>query len=237
MLFWKPAKRIYTINIFEEVKNRALAQDFNSGLDNNYWTITNTGEVFNEELQYYNPKNININNGFLELEAKKEDFEGHKYTSGSINTKGKFEFQYGKIILRAKPAYGKGLLSAIWLLPADNSLYPEIDILEALGSNNEAWTGVHYVDSNLKHQKNFVTIPIKDEFSIYEVNWEENEISVLVDNKLIYKTNVGVPDKKMYLIINLSVGGTWLGNPDDATLPSKFLLDYVVVIPKVVDEK
>lgn len=88
-----------------------------------------------------------------------------------INTKDKFEFLYGKIIFRAKAADGKGLLSAIWLLPADDSLLPEIDIIEVLGENNGLiWTGVHYLDSNLKLESEFVNYKSDKDFSIYELD-------------------------------------------------------------------
>ena len=236
IIFWKPAK-VYKVNIFEGIRQNVLIEDFNSDLDKKYWTIVSEGEVYNGELQYYVPKNVNISDGLLEIEARKESFEGSEYTSGLISTKGKFEFQYGKIIFRVKHAKGKGLLSAIWLLPADGSLYPEVDIYESLGNATETWTGVHYLNSDLNNEKNFVTVPSKDDFSIYEFNWDEDEISVLVDNKLIYKTNAGVPDKKMYLIINLSVGGIWPGDPNNLDLPAKFLLDYVIIIPKGMSEE
>ena len=35
----------------------------------------------------------------------------------------------------------------------------------------------------------------------------------------------------MYLIVNLAVGGIWPKANDDA-LPSKFLIDYIIIIPE-----
>ena len=235
VFFWKPANKVYEVNIYTESKDSYLIEDFNNDLDNNYWSIIDGGETYNNELQYYTPKNISINNGILEIEAKKETYQECDYTSGLINTKNKFEFQYGKIIFRAKPAYGNGLVSAIWLLPADGSLYPEVDILEALGNDNTIWTGIHYLDPDSNKQSNFVNVPGANNYSVYEFNWDENEISLSIDNKPIYKTSAGVPNKKMYVIINLSVGGTWAGEPEGSTLPSKFLLDYIIIIPKEVE--
>lgn len=216
--------------------NNALVEDFNDEINNNYWNIVDRGNNCNNELQYYNPENVNIKDGFLEIVAKKEEFESHQYTSGMIDTKNKFEFLYGKIIFKAKPATGKGMLSAIWLLPADDSFIPEIDVIEILGSTyNGSWTGLHYLDSNSKLKSNFANYASNEEFNTYELDWEENEIRYYVNNQLIYITNVGVPNKKMYLIVNLSVGGNWPKNPDNNAFPTSFLIDYITIIPKELD--
>ncbi|MFA6753251.1 MAG: glycoside hydrolase family 16 protein [Bacilli bacterium] len=236
VLLKSPTDRNYKINAIEVVKANVLVEDFNNQLNTNFWNIVNRGNNYNNELQYYYHRNININNGILAIEARKEEYKGYKYTSGLINTKDKFEFLYGKIIFRAKAADGKGLLSAIWLLPADDSLLPEIDIIEVLGENNGLiWTGVHYLDSNLKLESEFVNYKSDKDFSIYELDWDKNEIKCYVNNKLTYKTNVGIPNKKMYLIINLAVGGDWPKNPDNNIFPVSFLIDYIIIIPKELD--
>ncbi|MDD2409932.1 MAG: glycoside hydrolase family 16 protein [Bacilli bacterium] len=236
--FRRPAGKKYDIKVFKELKISVLIEDFNNNLNKNYWNIIDKGDNYNNELEYYRPENVNVKNGFLEIEAKKEDFNNHQYTSGSINTKDKFEFLYGKIIFKAKPAVGKGLISAIWLLPADDSALPEIDLIEVLGTqNNHTWTGMHYFDSNLIQQSKFITYPCNDGFSVYEMDWKKEEIKVYRDNKLIFETTNNVPDKKMYLIINLSVGGDWPGDPDDSSLPSSFFLDYVIIIPEEIGVK
>jgi len=236
MLLSKPTTRVYKININEEIYKDALVFDFNHSLDRNYWNIEERGENYNEELQYYHPNNIKVENGFLKIEARKENYNNHEYTSGLINTKGKFEFIYGKIIIRAKPAEGIGLLSAVWLLPANGYFYPEIDFIEALGTKNKTWTGIHYLDTELKKQKNFVSFPTNNDFSIYELHWEENQIKVYVDNELKYKINKNVPAEEMYLIINLAVGGVWPGEPDIEALPANFLIDYIIVMPNIVSK-
>lgn len=231
-----PSERIYKINILGATKNNALVEDFNNKLNENYWNTVEQGNNYNNELQYYRPDNLNVNNGFLEIEAKKENFENHQYTSGQITTKGKFEFLYGKIIFKTKPVSGQGLLSAVWLLPADDSLLPEIDIIEVLGNkSDQMWTGVHYLDSTSKKRSNFVNYMSNRDFSTYELDWEKDEIRCYVNNQLIFQSTVDVPNKKMYLIIDLAVGGDWPKNPDDSIFPTKFLIDYIIIIPKELD--
>ncbi|CAM9110596.1 unnamed protein product [Discosporangium mesarthrocarpum] len=61
-------------------------------------------------------------------------------TSGRVNTKGKFSFQYGRLEIRAKMPRGDWLWPALWLLPEDSVYGPwprsgEIDLCEARGNN------------------------------------------------------------------------------------------------------
>ena len=231
-----PPKRIYKTNIINTIESGNLVEDFNDGLNTQFWNTLEQGNNSNDELQYYSPSNLIIEDGILNIEARKEEFNNHQYTSALINTKNKFEFLYGKIIFKIKSAVGKGVLSAIWLLPSDNSLYPELDIIEILGENNKkVWTGIHYLDIDLKQNKNFNTYIGSDDFDTYELNWEENEIKCYLNNNLVYKTNSDIPNKKMYLTINLSVGGIWPKEPDDSIFPTNFLIDYIIVIPKRTD--
>jgi beta-glucanase (GH16 family) len=226
--FKKPAEKKYNINVIKSSESNVLVEDFNNNLDKNYWNIIDN--VKNNKLQY-NSKNVNVKNSLLEIEAKKENNNEYEYTSGLINTKGKFEFQYGKIIFRAKPASGEKILSAVYLLPADDSLLPEIDIINALG-NNQVWTGINYLDSNLKEQQKISNNQIQNEFSIYEMDWNKEGIRVYKDNKLIFETTTNVPDKKMYLKIDLTVDENWTGILDDSNLSSTLLLDYIIIIPE-----
>jgi beta-glucanase (GH16 family) len=99
----------------------------------------------NNELQVYSPANIDVSGGTLKLRGQQEN-DG-SYTSARINTKGKFDFTYGKVEVRARVPAGMGTWPAIWALhsPAGgaNPAYPdegvygpwplsgEIDIMEA----------------------------------------------------------------------------------------------------------
>ena len=66
---------------------------------------------YNGEFQFYTDKsdNVKIEDGFLKITAKKENFNGKEYTSARLNTMDKFEFTYGKVEARAKIPNGKGL--------------------------------------------------------------------------------------------------------------------------------
>ncbi|MDD4036135.1 MAG: glycoside hydrolase family 16 protein [Bacilli bacterium] len=226
-------ERLYTINILKEPDKLILASDFRGNLNRKYWNIIEQGKNTNNELQYYTNNNVIIKNNNLSLIADNEQYNNHNYTSGMLSTKGKFEFLYGKVIIKAKSAPGKGLLSAIWLLPVDDSFLPEIDIIEILGEKtNEVWMGTHY-ENNGKRYKSFNTYSkLKDNFNLYELVWNKDEIRWSVNGNIVHKTNKGVPNKEMYLIINLAVGGDWPQDPDNSIFPAEFLIDYIVIIPE-----
>jgi beta-glucanase (GH16 family) len=224
----------YQINLVK-ARPHELIDDFNDGLNEDYWTAVEKGDNYNHELEYYHPNNITLQDSNLKITAKKEDINNYQYTSGYITTKNKFSFLYGKIIFKAKIALGKGLFSAIWLLPSDDSLFPEVDIIEVIGSEpKNIWTGVHYLD-NGNHKSDFNNYNINNtDYATYEFDWNKDEMKLYINNILVSTKIAGIPDKEMYLIINLAVGGDWPGNPEDKILPTDFNIDYLIIIPKEV---
>ncbi|HSA97170.1 MAG TPA: glycoside hydrolase family 16 protein, partial [Acidobacteriota bacterium] len=77
------------------------------------------GQIRNQEAQYYTEarlENVRVEGGNLVIEARKEDFAGAHYTSGSINTLGKREFFRGRVEVRAKIPTGRGSWPAIWMM-------------------------------------------------------------------------------------------------------------------------
>ena len=112
------------------------SDEFNgSALDEEVWGYNTGGSGWgNNELQYYTtrPENIRVQNGCLEIEARKETYENNEYTSARIHSKGKKEFTYGKIEARIKFPGGKGTWPAFWMLGSKGN-WPncgEIDIIE-----------------------------------------------------------------------------------------------------------
>ncbi|MFT3704737.1 MAG: glycoside hydrolase family 16 protein [Agriterribacter sp.] len=97
------------------------------------------GEI--TSLQYYTSKrnnNAQVGKGVLTISAIKENYDGAQYTSARLVSKGKGDWKYGRIEVRAKLPSGKGLWPAIWMLSSDNAYgdWPqtgEIDIMEHVG--------------------------------------------------------------------------------------------------------
>ena len=81
--------------------------DYNGAVDSNTWTHEiGNGEWGwgNGEFQYYTSSlnNVKVEDGVLKITAKREDMAGYEYTSARIITRDKFEFQYGRVDIRAK---------------------------------------------------------------------------------------------------------------------------------------
>jgi beta-glucanase (GH16 family) len=63
-----------------------------------------------------------VEKGYLTIEARKETWEGKNYTSARLITKGKGDWQYGKIEVRARLPKGLGTWPAIWMLASTTPL-------------------------------------------------------------------------------------------------------------------
>src|SRR5687767_13536029 len=115
-----------------------------SGLpDSTKWNYDVGGHGWgNKELQFYTNKrteNARVENGMLIIEARREAWEGKDYTSARLVSKGKGDWQYGRIEVKARIPRGRGTWPAIWMLASTTPLkWPddgEIDIMEHVGYN------------------------------------------------------------------------------------------------------
>ncbi|MBQ3940832.1 MAG: family 16 glycosylhydrolase [Oscillospiraceae bacterium] len=214
----------------------------------------------NEELQEYTTStdNVFVRDGSLVLKAIKSEKDGKPYyTSGKVTGQGKTQFVYGKVVARAKVPKGQGLWPAVWMMPQNESFYGqwpkcgEIDIMEVLGSNpGTAYGTVHYGEPHADQQGVFTLEngTFADDFHEYSVEWEPGEMRWYIDGNLYLTVNdwftaaAGGDEReypapfnqKFFVQMNLAVGGTWPGNPDETTdfEHAEFLIDYVRVYRK-----
>lgn len=218
-------------------------------IDRTKWTFDVGGHGWgNNELQTYTerPENARIENGMLVIEARKEQFVRRDYTSARLKTQGLHAWTYGRIEARMKLPYGNGIWPAFWMLGADIQQNPwpasgEIDIMEYIGRDaNRIYGTVHgpgYSGSGgVGHYTNMPAGSVNENFHVYAVEWEPEEIRWYVDEQEFFKlTPQAVPgrwvyDHPFFIIINLAVGGNWPGAPDESTVFPQFLLvDYVRV--------
>ncbi len=185
----------------------------------------------NDELQWYQPDDVSLQGGQLHLKAEKRTFQNANYTSGMVDSHGKFNFLYGYAEARFRVPKGKGLWPAFWMLPKDNSWPPEIDIMEILGDKpNLAYTTLHWGQENNSTGKVFNGPDFSADFHTFAINWQPGLIIWTIDGVEVFRTTANTPDKAMYLILNLAVGGAWPGSPNASTVfPSTFDVDYVRV--------
>ncbi|MDZ7880849.1 MAG: family 16 glycosylhydrolase [Saprospiraceae bacterium] len=209
----------------------------------------------NNELQYYTnnrPDNIYLDNGKLIIQAKKEAFSGREYTSSRILTKGKREFTFGRIDIRAKLPVAKGLWPALWMLgkKIDQTSWPacgEIDIMELVGKEpNKVHGTLHWANSagSRALYGTSYTLPtgtFADKFHVFTAIWEADKVEILMDDISYYKfdkSKVGGAaypfNEPFFLIFNVAVGGDWPGLPDaTTTFPQQMVVDYVRVFKKL----
>ncbi len=222
-------------------------------LNLDFWTHeTGTGSSGwgNNELQYYRAQNTTVEEGFLVIEAKKENFGGRNYTSSRIKTEGKKEFKYGRVDIRAAMPKGQGIWPALWMLGANFSTvgWPkcgEIDIMEMIGGTGKDNTvhGTVHWDNNGSHAEygQSYTLPsgiLADEWHVYTIIWNENTITWFIDDiqyNVIDITPSGLSEfrEEFFFIFNVAVGGNWPGSPDGTTVfPQRMAVDYIRVFQK-----
>ncbi|RRB07139.1 glycoside hydrolase family 16 protein [Larkinella rosea] len=225
------------------------SDEFNTtGLpDSTRWSYE-TGSPRNKEAQNYVAKrlaNSRVENGNLILTALNDNFQSKPISSASIHTKGKADFLYGKIEVRAKMPVGKGAWTAIWTkgVNFDQVNWPacgEIDIMEWLGfAPIYVFGSLHKANASGQDAPQISISPaiqdLSDNFHTYTLEWDETQILMSVDdlNYAIYKAADMTPaewqqfTKPHYLLLNLAMGGVSGGEIDDSKFPFVYTIDYV----------
>ena len=181
------------------------------------------------------------------------------YTSGRISTQNLKTFTYGRFEVRAKVPNGQGYLPAFWLMANDENVYGqwprcgEIDCMEVMGQDtNKLYGTIHYGNPHAESQGTYTIEDGKESFSdgfhTFTCDWEPGKITWYVDGKKYHEesnwhsttegqgtlTYPAPFDQPFYIILNLAVGGSWVGNPNETTnfKNNPFVVDYVRVYQK-----
>lgn len=202
----------------------------------------------NQELQYYTNRseNVRVQDGNLVITALQEDFEGSAYTSARLLTKDLFEEQYGRFEARMKLPWGQGLWPAFWMLGADIAINPwpnagEIDIMEYRGQAPTKVEGTvhgpgYSGGESIGKSYTLTNGRFDTDFHVFGIEWGPNYVNFYVDDVLYNQitpedvTGEWVFNKPFFMLINLAVGGTFVGSPNaDNVFPQTLLVDYVRV--------
>ena len=204
------------------------------------------GYVRNSEAQFYtkaDPRTARVQNGMLTITATKMSGAKPEIVSAALITKGKRNFLYGRIEIRAKVPPGRGSWPALWMLGSNIDRVGwakcgEIDIMEYVGKDpNNVYTTYHFGNPE-KSSHHPVDAPnFADAFHTYTFDWEKDSLACRIDGESVgtYRKPANATDddwpfdKPEYLLINLAIGGSWGGQKgiDDAIFPAKFKVDYV----------
>lgn len=196
--------------------------------------------------------------GFLAITARKESYQGRSYTSARIHTRGKFEQALGRWEARVKLPSGMGIWPAFWLLGASYPEvgWPacgEIDIMEMRGQMpgivNGSLHATGYSGGGAVTQQFVCEVPptcatppctplcpFQDDFHVFAVEIEASRIRFEVDGSVYQsvrrdRLEAGAAwpfSAPFFAILNVAVGGNYVGAPDGSTVfPQVMLVDYV----------
>jgi beta-glucanase (GH16 family) len=228
-------------------------------VDTKKWHVLVREQSKHNELQYYVPDDVYVENGWLRIRSQKRAAGGQHYTSGRVESRKMFAPVYGRFEIRARMPVGKGLWPAHWLYPLERDWameqlmqkaveegreraipefrpwYSEIDIMEYLGHEpNISYGTLHYTTFVGEKKSTSGTwkgnVDLSKDFHIYALEWEPDSIRWFIDDQRIHATATGIPHTPHFIILNTAVGGGWPGNPDATTVfPQYHDIDYVRV--------
>lgn len=183
----------------------------------------------NGELQAYtdDPSNVWVSDGVLRIQAKRQSLGQRNYTSSRLTTKGKADWQYGRIEVRLRPPSGRGTWAAAWMLPTNNKFgdWPmcgEIDIMEHVGHDAGKIHGTIHTEM-CNHKKgtqvgNILNVDL-EQWHTYGVAWSHDRLNFSYDGhryltvtKEKWASEEAWPfNKPFFIVLNLAVGGDWGG--------------------------
>ncbi len=223
------------LTFLDDFNSFSASPDGSTGLWRTTYDWGNRTLGSNGEQQYYSDSSVGVNpfsisNGVLDIRAAPGGNPLNlPYNSGAITTEVSFSQLYGYFEIRAELPAGQGLWPAFWLLPADHSWPPELDIFEVLGNSP---TTLYFSTHSSVQATQGTTLTVADVskgFHTYGVMWGPQEVDLYIDG--IETAAMPTPadmNKPMYMLANLAVGGYWPGSPNASTpFPADMLIDYV----------
>ena len=219
--------------------------------DSSRWNHDIGTDWGNGQLEYDTDRTENVSldgAGHLVITARAESWLGRSYTSGRIQTRGHFEQAGGRFEARMRLPRGQGLWPAFWLLGSnfDTVGWPacgEIDIMEYRGQEPSLLHGSLHGPgySGGAAVTRTYTVPgvtLDADFHDYAVEWAPDRIQWSIDGNTYFTvTPRDLPaagrwvfDHPFFVILNLAVGGAFVGPPNGTTVfPQQLVVDHVRV--------
>lgn len=201
----------------------------------------------NAQLEFDTDRPVNASldgNGNLAITARQEAFQGSAYTSARMTTEDRFEPTYGRFEARIKLPVGQGIWPAFWMLGADLDIvgWPqtgEIDVMEFRGQElNILFGSIHgpgySAGSAISRRFEAPGGRLDTDFHVFAVEWTPDSIEWFLDDVSYFRVQrADVPGEwvfnhPFYIILNVAVGGGFVGPPDaTTTFPQTMLVDWV----------
>ena len=148
----------------------------------------------------------------------------------------------GRIEIRARLEAAEGAWPAIWMLP-EHAPWPmggEIDIMERLNNDTIAYQTVHsFYTYNLKIKNTPLSHAIgtikPNDYNVYAVELYKDSLSFYINDihtfsypRIQTEKEGQFPfDQPFYLLIDMQLGGSWVGKVNPKDLPVEMHVDWV----------
>jgi beta-glucanase (GH16 family) len=232
------------------------SDEFNGArVDDRRWTIRDQTTLSFDQARIQ-ARNVSVRNGDLIIEARRESSGARQYTTGYLDTIGRFSQRHGRWEIRARlpvaAGVSRGLWPAFWLR-ADQAP-GEIDVMEAWGTPADhprtgpatyAWNIHEDTRGGLGRIHGWGTTAgdasLADGFHVFAVDWSPECLVFSLDGKRTGAVSMKAEPwlsrslrGKVNIRLNLQVGSHFWGRVDakrarHTKLPARFVVDYVRV--------
>ncbi len=189
---------------------------------------------------------VTVKDGQLHCWGKRNDdltFDSRPFLTGGVSTKGKLAMTYAKIEFKMKLDDGqRGAWPAVWMMPEKEVRgWPndgEIDIVERLNSDDFTYQTLHYGNGSAQDLSHGGRGKIKKgDWNVYGLEWTPESIVWTVNGEETFRHDRGADDdelkfpwtKPFYLMIDMQLGGRWVGGVELSTLPVAMHVDWVKI--------
>ena len=164
------------------------------------------------------------------------------FLTGGVYTQGKMGFMDGRLEIKAKLNGATGAWPAFWLLPQEGQwpMGGEIDIMERLSYDNIAYQTVH---SHYTYDLGFKTTPPQgstgpihpEAYNVYAVEMYADSLCFFINDQHTFTYPRIETDQEgqfpfhqpFYLLLDMQLGGSWVGAVDPTELPVEMSIDWV----------
>lgn len=168
--------------------------------------------------------------------------DDQEYIVGGIETRKLKQFMPPfRLEIRCKLTAAQGAWPALWLMPfAENEKWPdcgEIDIMERLNDNNMVYQTVHsgYTQSHSTPTNSTTAMINGDDWNIYSITVTRSAVVWKVNGRETHRYTKLEPEvagqfpfnKGQYLMMDMQLGGSWVGPVAGTNLPVEMRIDYV----------
>lgn len=165
------------------------------------------------------------------------------FITGGVYTKDKVGFNNGRLEIHAKLNGATGAWPAFWLLPQD-AKWPgggEIDIMERLNNDSIAYQTVHShytFDLGFKDnpKQGSTGLIDRDGFNTYTVEMYPDSLVFFINDTHTFtyprietdqEGQFPFSESQFYLLLDMQLGGSWVGAVDPKDLPVEMEIDWV----------